>query len=134
MTNPLVTTEEVRQADLIAVVEDAEYRAVSVVYRLNGKGDAAFYCSLSDWPKTEAGRVARYVEEIERLQAENEELRASLLLQGSRPVTVEEALHIKAGALICPHCGAGPFQRAQGRAAHIRIKHKNAARTRKENL
>src|ERR1041384_1485284 len=96
MTNPLVTTEEVKAADLLAVVEEAEYRAVQVVYKVNGNGAAAFYCSLADWPRTEAGRLSIYVAEIERLKIEVAQLQAHILEAGSRPVTVEEALKITA--------------------------------------
>ena len=128
MTNPLITTDEVRAADLLATIEEAEYRSIQVVYKLNGKGDATFYCSGPDWPQTEAGRMARYAAEIERLKGEIERLQAHILEQGSRPVTVEEALKITTtvpNPLACPHCpDRAPFKRANAKAAHMRIVHK----------
>lgn len=126
--NPLITTSEVRQGELLAQTDDAEYRLVSVVYKLNGTDSAAFYCSASDWAQTEAGKSAALYAEIARLRADNEHLRARVLELGSKPITVKEALAITAvGATTdypyCPECNDGPFATRKGWKAHRRIKH-----------
>lgn len=120
MTNPLVTTEIVRSAELLAAIDGDEYRAVPLVFRLNGKGTPSFYCALPDWPKTEAGRIAVYNAEIERLKARIAELEAG---QEGKGIDVPSVLEVQP-ALTCPYCpDAPPFKRRNGLSAHMRIKH-----------
>lgn len=119
--NPLVTTDEVRNGELLAQMNDAEYRIVSVVYKLNGNDTASFYCSERDWLSTEAGRTAALHAEIARL-------RARVLELESNPVTVEEAIKMTVAVPsvdwpYCPECNAGPFIAIRGWKAHRRIKH-----------
>lgn len=119
--NPLITTDEVRTAELLTIIDGTEYYQLAVVYKLNGNDTAAFYCSASDWPQTEAGRIARYVAEIERLKAENALLRDGTAMK-ALPVLATHAFPI--AELRCPHCPErGPFQRKNGLNAHMRIKH-----------
>lgn len=116
--NPLITTDEVKNGELLADLDDAEYRLVSVVYKLNGVDKATFYCSAVDWPQTEAGRIAKYAAEVERL-------RMRILELESKPITVEEALKISAPNppdLYCVHCHQ-QLASVKGYKAHMRIKH-----------
>lgn len=112
MNHPLITEQDIHNGEELARIDGNKYHAVQVVYKVNGVGAPSFYCHLSEWPKTDAGRIAALQDEVERLRAE-------ILMLKSAPITVEDALEITAPpmGLICPHCGAGPFQRVQGRAA-----------------
>jgi uncharacterized small protein (DUF1192 family) len=139
MTNPLITTDEVRRGELLAHLEDAEYRAVTVVYKLNGSDAATFYCSAQDWQQTEAGRTAALHAEITRLKEKLidldaaylqriEELHARIAYLQATPITVEEAVRPTTTMPTtdypyCPECNDGPFNTRKGWKAHLRMKH-----------
>lgn len=140
--NPLITTDEVRHGELLAQIEDVEYRLVSVVYKLNGTDSARFYCSAQDWQQTEAGRTAALHAEITQLRAKQADLEAIYLQRieelhfkiaqlQSTPITVEEAVRVSAAVPAidypyCPECKDGPFNTRKGWKSHRRIKHKIA--------
>lgn len=117
--NPLITTDEVRNGELLAQTDDAEYRLISVVYKLDGTDNASFYCSAQDWQQTEAGKTAVLYAEIARLRARVLELEAE-----QAPIDLPSILEVETIAYpYCPECTEGPFNTRKGWKAHRRIKH-----------
>ena len=118
-----LTQQHVEEGELLAETDDARYFALPVVYRLNGSGDAAFYCTVEEWTQTEVGRVATLYAEIARLRARVLELESKPEDVLGIVVTARSAdMPAPKAWLPCPHCGKEMKNRA-GLSSHIRIVH-----------
>ncbi len=125
MTQP-ITPDRVRGGEVLLTLEGSTYYLVPVIYRLRGD-ELTFYCMRRDWPATDAGRVAGFVQEIERLRARVAELELDAAAEAvvDRPSfeivdDLPELEEVAANGVVCPKCGR-VFVDRRGLSSHLRF-------------
>lgn len=121
MSDDLDLMQLARDGDLLARVDDVDYRAVHVVLAWADEDVPSFYCRAADWLTTPAARLAEKDRAIAHLVSRVADLEARLTEQAAAHLSGDTEPSPDPGP--CPDCGESGWKSARSLQMHRQRAH-----------